>query len=92
MQRDYIEDHFDEVTPALQENKPRTISIISMQVQDLAALTEDEQRKKTISTQLYPAVLLRMRQPLIQKTQLRLRMMAFMAMSMQILSIANTTH
>lgn len=46
MQRDYIEDHFDELTPALQEKKPRTISIISMQVQDLSALTEDEQKKK----------------------------------------------
>lgn len=46
MQRDYIEDHFEEVTAALQEKKPRTVSIISMQVADASALTEDEQKKK----------------------------------------------
>lgn len=46
MQRDYIEEHFDETTKALQEKKPRTISILSMQVESLDSLTEDEQKKK----------------------------------------------
>ena len=46
------------MTPALQEKKPRTISIISMQVQDLTALTEDEQKKKdNIDSAFSPAVL-----------------------------------
>lgn len=46
MQREYIEEHFDETTKALKEKKPRTISIISMQLESLESLTEDEQKKK----------------------------------------------
>ena len=46
LQRDYIEDHFEECTEPLKENNPRTISIISMSVTDPTSLTEDEQKKK----------------------------------------------
>lgn len=46
MNAKYIDEHFDELSPALGEKKSRTISIISMNVTNPDALTEDEQKKK----------------------------------------------
>ena len=46
LQRDYIEEHFEDCIEPLKEKNPRTISLISMSVTDPDSLTEDEQKKK----------------------------------------------
>ncbi len=46
MNQKYVDDNFEELSAALGEKKPRTISIISMNVTNADALTEEEQKKK----------------------------------------------
>jgi foldase protein PrsA len=42
----YVDAHFDELKDTVEENSPRTISIITMAVADVDNLTDDEQTKK----------------------------------------------
>jgi foldase protein PrsA len=42
----YVDAHFDELKDTVEENSPRTISIITMAVADADELTDDEQTKK----------------------------------------------
>ena len=46
MNEKYVDAHFDEVSPALNEKHPRTISIVTMEVSNPDELTEAEQKKK----------------------------------------------